>query len=138
MYRKYLDDKNYYLKAQEFYRKLVNKKQAIFERTQPGATKYDGEKVDGGLQINTWDDYIDKTQDLDNQIIVAHEIVKARKMILDLSEQDLRNSSNVLDMVFVARYLDRKKVFQIPAIVNYSERQVKRFLRTIREYKIKD
>lgn len=138
MYRKYLDDKNYYLKAQEFYRKLVNKKQAMFERTQPGAVKYDGEKVDGGLHINNWDDYIDKTQDLDDQIIVAHEIVKARKMILDLSEQDLRNSSNVLDMVFVARYLDRKKVFQISAIVNYSERQVKRFLRTIREYKIKD
>lgn len=138
MYRKYLEDKNNYLKSQEFYRKLLNKKQVIFERTQPGAVKYDGEKVDGGLHINTWDDYIDKTQDLDNQIIVASEIMKARKMILDMSEQDLRNSSNVLDMVFVARYLDRKKVFQIPAIVNYSERQVRRFLRIIREYKIKD
>lgn len=137
MYRKYLEDKNNYLKSQEFYRKLLNKKQVIFERTQPGAVKYDGEKVDGGIHINTWDDYIDKTQDLDNQIIVASEIMKARKIILDMSEQDLRESKNPMDMVYVARYLERKKIYQITAIVNYSERQVWRMLRIIQD-NIKD
>lgn len=134
MYRKYLEDKELYLKAQRSYKQLLDRKQILFDRTQPGAVKYEGEKVDGGIHNNSWDAYIDKTRELEDKIKVAEELMKARKLILELSLQDLRASTDTRDIIFVARYLDRKRVYQIPAIVNYSERQVKRFLREIKYY----
>ena len=125
MYKKYLEDKELYLKAQRSYKQLLDRKQILFDRTQPGAVKYEGEKVDGGIHNNSWDVYIDKTRELEDKIKVAEEMMKARKLILELSLQDLRASTDTRDIIFVARYLDRKRVYQIPAIVNYSERQDK-------------
>lgn len=132
MYKKYLEDKELYLKAQKNYKRLLNRKQLLFDRTQPGAIRFEGERVDGGIHKNTWDAYVDKTRELEDKIKVAEELMKARKLILELSEEDLRNSTNTIDIIFVARYLERKKVYQIPAIVNYSERQVVRYLKEIR------
>jgi hypothetical protein len=132
MYKKFLEDNELYQKAQKNYRRLQNKKQLLFDKTQPGAVKYDGEKVSGGTHKNSWDTYIEKAQELEDQIYVAEGIVKARRLILKLSEQDLRESRNTADMIFVARFLERKKVYQITGIVNYSERTVKTFLKDIR------
>lgn len=132
MYIKYLENMELYLKAQNELKRLIDKKQLLFDRTQPGATKYDSEKVSGGNTSNSkWDEYLDKAQELEDRIVVAQEIVNARKLIKDLSEQDLRNSKNNYDIIFVARVLERKKVYQITAIVNYSERQVNRYLKEI-------
>ena len=140
MYQKYLIDKSLYIKAKNRYTELVNKKQYEFEKTQPGASNYENEKVAGGVYNNKWDKYIDATAELDKEITVAEEIMKARRLILELSEQDVRESKETIDKIFVARFLEHKKVYQITAIVNYSERQVVRYLRNIREYmqKIED
>lgn len=133
MYKKYLENKEYYLKAQRDYTKLLDEKQQEFDKTQPGAMKFEGERVTGGQHNNKWDNYIDKVKEIDERLEVNRQLMLARKLVLDLSEQDLRNSKNTQDMIFVARFLDRKKTYQITAIVNYSERQVKRYLKEIYE-----
>ena len=140
MYRKYLIDKELYMRAKDRYTELWNKKQLEFDKTQPSAMKFEGERVSGGQHNNKWDSYIDKMLELDPEIKALEEIMKGRRIILDLSEQDLRKSTNTQDMIFVARYLERKKIYKITAIVNYSERQVWRYLREIQENikKIKD
>lgn len=134
MYKRYLEYKEMYNKAQQSYKKLLDKKQTEFDKTQPGAMSFEGERVSGGVHNNKWDNYIDKAQEIDEMLKANEQIMLARKLILDLAEQDLRKSKDTSDMIFVARFLERKKVYQITAIVNYSETQVKRYLKEI--YKV--
>ena len=52
--------------------------------------------------------------------------------LLKLKEQELRASTSVQDKIYKYRYLDRLKVFKIAKLVGYSEPQIYRILKTIR------
>ena len=134
MYVEYLESKHKYLNAQKEYNNILDEKERLFEQTQPSAIKFDGERVDGGQRKNKWDSYLIKLEEKNilERLKEAKSIMQDRKEIFEQTEKDLRNSKETDDKVFVYRYLEKKKVYQITGMINYSEAHVKRFLSNIR------
>lgn len=56
---------------------------------------------------------------------------KSRSEIIELKEEELRESKNIQDKIYKYKYLDRLSVTKISKLVNYTDRQVYRILKLI-------
>lgn len=136
MIENYLGAARLYRQAAAIYIDACNKLEELFTRTQPGAIRYDSDKVvtpypDGSVV----DEYIaeKERQHVDDRIRQARQLLDYRKYLLDLEEQELRKSREPIDIIFYMRFLDRKKIRWICWKTNYSESTVKRKIREIRQ-----
>lgn len=135
LYLQYEGYRRKYIAAQQKYDELLSEKEALFERTQPGAVIYDKERVSSGTSSNKFDDYViakERTQ-IDERLDEARQILDEREQLLKRCEKDLRDSTNVYDKVYCLRYLDRLRIYKVANAVHYSEAQVYRILRDISE-----
>lgn len=128
--RRYEKAKAKYLTAQNAYRNAVDKKEFLFQRTQPQAIEIKADKVMGSGDSNPLEQYmIAKDQlHIDTVITEAWELLRERERILAVAERDLRGSIGLYDRVYVARYLDGIAVDLIAKRINYSRRQTYRVL----------
>ena len=134
----YLDYESYKLKlhlAQKDYDKILCRKEELFRMTQPSAVNMDDEKVSGGSPRNSFDSYliIKEKENLDERLREAKEILDERKNLLETVKRELKESPNVHDKIYYLRYIEHYKVNRICRTVGYSEAQVYRILKIIRE-----
>ena len=47
-----------FLEAQEVYKQILDKKDELFNMTQPKSTRYDKERVSGGENVNSFEKYM--------------------------------------------------------------------------------
>lgn len=133
VYLSYEAAKKRYLETQKRFEDILSEKERLFSRTQPKATTFDKERVNGGEIRNTFEDYIiekEKTQ-IDNRLEESKVIMHDCEWLLKLKEQELRHSKHIHDRIYCLKYLDRIRVYKIARRLNYSERQVYRILREI-------
>lgn len=126
--------KNKYYEAQQRYNEILNEKEVIFAITQPKATNYEKERVSGGTPLNTFDEYLilkDKQQ-IDQRLYEVKSILEDRSRLLKLKEQELKASTNIQDKIYTYRYINKMKIHKICRLVGYSEAQVYRILKTIK------
>ena len=125
--------KNKYYEAQKKYDAILSEKEILFNKTQPKATNYSAEKVRGGETNNSFDIYLIAKDEklIDERLDEIKAILEDRKDLLKMKEEELRESKNVHDRIYVCRYLDRIKVRRIARIVSYSEIQIYRILKQI-------
>ena len=130
----YEEYKNKYYETQKEYDVILNEKEKLFMLTQPSAVKFDKEIVSGGITDNTFDRYLilKEEKKIDQRLNEIKSILDDRERLLKLKEQELRASTSVQDKIYKYRYLDRLKVFKIAKLVGYSEPQIYRILKTIR------
>lgn len=130
----YEEYKNKYYETQKEYDIILNEKEKLFMITQPSAVKFDKEIVSGGTTDNTFDRYLilKEEKKIDQRLNEIKSILDDRERLLKLKEQELRASTSVQDKIYKYRYLDRLKVFKIAKLVGYSEPQIYRILKTIR------
>lgn len=128
--RRYERAKTRYLTAQNTYRNAVDKKEYLFQRTQPQAIQIKADPVMGSGDSNPLEQYmIEKDRlKIDTVITEAWELLRERERILAVAERDLRGSIGLYDRVYVARYLDGIAVEVIAKRMNYSKRQIYRVL----------
>ena len=102
--------------------------------TQPKTMKYDGEPVKGGVHKNIFDEYLllKEQKNIDQRLIEIKAILEDRENLLKLKEEELKNSSNIQDKIYVYRYINRMKIYKISRTVGYSEAQIYRLLRVIK------
>lgn len=135
LYMEFVDYREKYLEAQRQYDEILSKKKQLFDRTQPRSIRVDKEKISGGENINSFDDYlIDKEKNrIDERLVEIKKILEGRELLLKLKEKELRASNILIDRIFCMRYLDEMKVYVIARVVNYSERQIHRIIYEIHE-----
>ena len=123
----------HYLEALQRVEDIIAEKDRLFEKTQPSAMVYDKERVSGGSQANTFDEYVIGMERLqiDKRLEEAKSILQERNEILRIKERDLRASRDVFDKVYAARFIDKRRIYRIARMINYSERQTKRILKII-------
>lgn len=134
LYIEYEEYKNKYREVQKKYNDILNEKEELFARTQPKATKIDGEKTAGGKHINTFDEYLiqKEKKNIDNRLVEVKSILDDRERLLKLKELELRSSKDSYDKIYRCRYLDRLTIEKTARISNYSRAQVFNILKKIK------
>lgn len=134
IYEIYEEYKNKYYDTQNEYEKVLTEKEKLFMMTQPSSVKFDKEVVSGGITDNTFEKYLilKEEKKIDQRLKEIKSILDDREKLLKLKEQELRASTSVQDKIYKYRYLDKLKVFKIAKLVGYSEPQIYRILKNIR------
>lgn len=128
-----------YKEAYNAYDEIITERQRLFEMTQPHGIKYDGERVSGGGDKNPFDEYLIAKENsrIDERLEEARQILDDRKRILDAKKRDLRESKDVYDKIYRLKFIERWKIYRIATFVAYSEPQVYRIVKSIKQ-RIKD
>lgn len=107
--------------AQKDLDKILCEKEELFARTQPQSTKYDKEPVKGGSPSNSFDEYLiaKEKKQIEERLNEAKSIVNDRKELLLGKEEELRNSKDWYDKIYVYRFLDNLSVEKIKNIMPY-------------------
>lgn len=114
-------------------KEALDKQEEAFTRTLPNAIRYDLQKVmHSPPTISPLDDYVMTNEYLEQKIRQAKLILMERKEMLDLKEEELRNSSDLDDRIFYLKYVECLTVERIAMKLTYSEGNVYYHLRKIR------
>ena len=113
---------------------LKEKKRFIFVKTQPKATQYDKMFVDGSLvPRDILSEFIDKTEDIENDIQNRLNYVGKLKYLLSKIEKSLRNMSDECVRIYVYKYIDYYGIKKIATIMYMSTRTVDNRLKEIKK-----
>lgn len=131
--------KRRYIETQRKFDAILSEKEELFARTQPKAVRFDKDRVLTSIKGNVFEDYVTAKEErqLDERLREVKALLDDRARLLKLKEQELRSSKEILDKIYCAAYIDRVRVFRIARRLNYSERQIYRFLSEIDE-RLKD
>lgn len=113
---------------------LLNKKSRIFGMTQPQASDVTKEMFPSAMSSNDkFLLYTIKTEELDKQITNKKNELGVKKYHLKLKLMDLRESKDILDRIYVYKYVDKVKIGKFYRLMHYSRRQIYRKLEEIEE-----
>lgn len=135
IYIQYDEYKNKYYNAQKEFDSVLREKEELFSKTQPQATRYDKELVSGGKVNNKFDDYVilkDKNK-IDERLLESKSILEDREKLLKLKEQELKESKDWIDIIYVYYYIDKLSIRKIEKRIPYSTAEICRKLKIIRK-----
>ena len=78
---------------------LINKRDELFDMTQPKSSKFDKEIVDGKNPINTIEQYIIQKEYMNEKIVQLNQTLDDRYQILRRKRDELRQSKNIYDRI---------------------------------------
>ena len=135
LYIEYSNCKKKLVEAQKSFTKILDEKEELFNITQPQGTNYDKELVDGGSRENVFDKYLEmkEIKEIDKRLDEARTILNDRKIMEKIKKEELLQSNDVKDKIYVHKFLDHLSYNQIAKSVNYSEREVYRVVKKMRE-----
>ena len=137
LFQEYEKLKRQYDYMQSICDQILKEKEFYFTKTQPSAIRYDKVSVTGGMHENGFDEYIEECQRhrVNERLNEAICILQARGELLSLKEQELRASKELLDIIYVMRFLDNAKVQTIAMALSYTETHIYRKIDEIRRMK---
>ena len=135
LYIEYHEYRNKYYAAQEKYDEVLSEKEHLFAKTQPKATQYDKEVVSGGSPSNSFDEYliVKEKKQIDERLEEAKSILEDRERLLKLKEEELRQSKDWHDKVYVYKYLDNLSANEIKYKMHYCRSNIYEILKKIRK-----
>lgn len=136
LFVEYEEIKKEYKKAKKEYDKALEQKALYVYSILPG-----GSKIDNFIsKQNTLNDkflaYTIKMSEVDKELEIRKNLVGVLEYRLKLKLLDLRKSKDVIDKIYVYRYIDRLPVSKFYRLVGYSRAQIYNILKKI-EKKIK-
>ena len=135
IYVEYHEYKNKYYAAQKEYDKILSEKEELFVKTQPKATEYDKEKVNGGCPSNSFDNYLitKEKKQLDERLEEARSILEDREKLFKLKEEELRYSKDWLDIIYTYYFLEKLSIRKIEKKIPFSSTEIFRKITIIRK-----
>ena len=130
VYLEYEEQKLKYQQSYKKYDEILTEKEALFAITQPKSVQFDKERVSGGVPSNTFEEYIIQKEQkrIDQRLAEARLLLIERETLLRIKEDELRESKDINDRLYVARVLDRMKMQKMTKFLNYSESHIYRML----------
>lgn len=126
-----------YHDAQRKYNDILTDKEMLFSMTQPKSIDTSKEAIKGGFKpSNAFDGYLILKEEkrIDERLKEAKDILEERLLLLEMKKSELKDSKEILDRVYMCRYVQKMKVCMIASKLNYSEMQIYRFLREIKQH----
>ena len=135
LYIVYEEYKLKFYEAQQQYNDILNEKEKLFVKTQPKATTFDKERVDGGNRRNSFDDYviIKEKKQIDQRLNEIKSILDDREKLLKLKEEELKASKHIYDRIYVYRYMNRLTGKKIANLIPCGDATVFRILKKIKK-----
>ena len=121
-----------YKEAKKEFEKALAKKSQLLYSVVPKSANFENELVKGSSS-NKFLNYTIKMEEIDKEINVRRNLRDVLEYRLKLKEIELNNSSNILDKVYLLRYVDERKVRYICIKTNYSKTQIYRILEEIKK-----
>jgi len=120
LYEEYYDLFKKYQRAKFHYEKKLEKKALLIIQTQLGAVDTTKEKINGGKIENKIERFVCELEELDPEIQTARNERDLLAYLLKKKEKELRDSKDIMDRIYVLKYLDKRKARHIAIIINYS------------------
>ena len=121
-----------YKEAKKEFEKALDKKSQLLYSVVPKSANFENELVKGSSS-NKFLNYTIKMEEIDKEINVRRNLRDVLEYRLKLKEIELNNSSNILDKVYLLRYVKNMKVRYIAIKTNYSKRRIYDFINDIRK-----
>ena len=133
IYLEYEEFRSKYLSAQRKYDEVLSEKEALFDRTQPQGVSFDKERVGGTSDSNRFDEYLIQVErkQIDARLEEIKTIMEKRWDLLMDKEDELRASQDIMDRLYVLRFLDHLKMQKIAVQIPYSESHLYRLMNTL-------
>lgn len=135
IYKEYVEYKTKYYEAQKIYDAVLNEKEMLFLKTQPGSTEYDKERVSGGSPSNAFDTYLiaKEKKQIDARLEEAKSILEDREKLFKLKEEELRASKDWNDIIYIYYYIENLSIRKIAMRIPFSATQIFRIIQIIRK-----
>lgn len=127
----YIDHARQQDKLRQCFKKLeslLEERQTVFDRTQPGSG---GSEVKTSPRNDKYDAYLIATEIIDKRLSDAWDSVIQWEKLLHKTEEALEASHGILDRVYYLSEVKGCTIGQVAKDLNYTERQVRRFMRRI-------
>ena len=121
-----------YKEAKKEFEKALAKKSQLLYSVVPKSANFENELVKGSSS-NKFLNYTIKMEEIDKEINVRRNLRDVLEYRLKLKEIELNNSSNILDKIYLLKYVKNMKVRYIATKTNYSKRRIYDFINDIRK-----
>ena len=121
-----------YKEAKKEFEKALAKKSQLLYSVVPKSANFENELVKGSSS-NKFLNYTIKMEEIDKEINVRRNLRDVLEYRLKLKEIELNNSSNILDKIYLLKYVKNMKVRYIAIKTNYSKRRIYDFINDIRK-----
>lgn len=119
--------------AKKDYDKALERKALYAYSILPGSSKIDNSQLKIKTTSDNFLEYTIKIEEIEKEIEIRKNLADVLTYRLKLKLLDLRESKEILDKIYVYRYVDNMKVRYICIKTNYSKTQVYRLLEEIRK-----
>ena len=121
-----------YKEAKKEFEKALAKKSQLLYSVVPKSANFENELVKASSS-NKFLNYTIKMEEIDKEINVRRNLRDVLEYRLKLKEIELNNSSNILDKIYLLKYVKNMKVRYIAIKTNYSKRRIYDFINDIRK-----
>lgn len=108
---------------------LINKREKLFDKTQPKSADFDKVFVDGKNPTNTLEQYVIQDEYLNTRIKQLNITLDDMYQVLKRKREELRLSKNPYDKIYNYFCIERLSIYKISYLMNYSESQIYRKLK---------
>lgn len=124
-----------YKEAENNYYLALDKKSRLLSGVFPGSSKIKEVMVDSSC--NSYDDalinYTSELEEVDKLINEARNTKDVLLYELKLKEDKLKSSIDIYDRIYVYKWIEHRRVKQYYRLLNYSKRQIYRFIDEMKE-----
>lgn len=135
LYLDYEHHKSLYENSQKAYSDILSEKEALFAKTLPKSPRTDRERITGGSKESVFEAYLieKERKQIDARVIEARELMDMRRLMLQRKERELRSNREIINRIYVMRYIEFLKVSKIARKIGYSKSQIYRIIEEIDE-----
>lgn len=135
VFLEYEEYKRQYLETQRIFNSILMEQEELFTRTQPNAVRYDKDRVQTSPSNSQFDDYISQKESrrIDERLKEAKTLLEDREYILHKKEDELRQSMDIHDVIYLYKFVDGMSVNKIAKKLNYSISQIYRYIQIIED-----
>ena len=110
---------------------LINKRDELFQKTQPKSSSLEKEKVDSTITKNMIEEYLIEKEYLNERITQLNLTLDDRYQVLKRKREELRQSKHPYDRIYVYFCIERLSIYKISHLMSYSESQIYRKLKNM-------
>ena len=133
IYLEYEAYKQRFRESQRIFNDLLLEKERLFTAALPGAIRYDKDRVQSSITSTPLESYVIALdeKEIDTKLAELRQILTDHETLLRLKEIELRKSPDIIDKVYVSKFIDGYSVNFTAKRINYSRRQTYRIYNII-------
>jgi uncharacterized coiled-coil DUF342 family protein len=110
---------------------LINKRDELFDMTQPKSSKFDKEIVDGKNPINSMEQYIIQKEYMNEKIAQLNQTLDDRYQILRRKRDELKYSRDTYDRIYYYRLIEKLSPEKIAYLIPCDRATVYRYMKNM-------